>query len=507
MSDDLIYIDRGAYREAVPRAQIVNAHVLPEAKALELPVTTTWEAGRALWPEFTWSRLKTEGFYVNAAFSACVTAYALALPEPPLVVTDASGDPVKQTHPLQKLLTRPNPWMSHNELISIVATYLLVGGNAYLHKVRNGASSGSQTVELYPYSDGHMTPIPGQTRWIEAYEYNNGDGKPVRIPWSDVVHLKWPVPDLDYPWRALSPLRLLAREVDADTEMTRIVWSLLRNDATPRTLIVYPAGVTLTKEERDAIKARFGLAHGGDHRGGVGVATGGADVRRLALNLQELDLSALRHIPESRITAVCSIPAMLVGLNVGLERSTYSNMEEARKGWTTGTLSRLWALMAGELEADLSPEFGADLVVAFDTSKVAALQPNMTQLRADAALLYEKQIATRNEARAMVFLPPEGEIDVSDGGDTFFDGSIPSTERPEEPEPAPPRPAFIDVTPPPAALPAPDEEEAETAAVKARRAAAFKAIRKMSMQRTERAFAQELVAYLERQRAAAVEER
>lgn len=494
MPDDLIYIDRGYYREAVSRSSVINGEVLhAESKALEFPIVQTWEAGRPLWTDFTWDRLRRDGFYANAAFAACVTAYALALPEPPLLVTDSNEDPVGKRHPLQRLLTRPNPWMSHNELIATAATYLLVGGNCYLHKVRNGAG---QTLELYPYSDGHITAIPGKTRWIEAYEYNNGDGDPVRIPWEDIVHLKWPVPDLDHPWRGEAPLRLLAREVDADTEMTRIVWSLLRNNATPSTLIVYPQGVNLTEEERNAIKARFGLQHGGDNRGGVGIATGGATVERLALNLQEMDMSALRRIPETRITAICSIPAMLVGLNVGLERSTYSNMEEARKGWTQGTLMRLWNLIAGELEADLAPDFGQELTIAFDTSKVGALQPNMTQLRADAATLFKEKLITQNEAREMVFLPPVGDITVADGGDVFADGSIPSNEKPTDPEPL--APSFIDVTPQPPQLV--DEE----AAIKALLRRYVKAKRETAVEREQAAMTEALSNYLERQRAEAL---
>jgi HK97 family phage portal protein len=386
-----------------------------EQKALELPIVSDWQAGEVVWPAITFTRLRADGYNTNAAFAACVAAMAFAFPEPPPKVTQGD-DPVKSDHPLQALLTRPNPVMSHNELMQLVVTYLMVGGNAYLHKVRNRTDG---VIELWPYHDGFFTPVPGRQQWVESYEYDIGDGEKRRVPAQDIVHLKWPLIDLDRPWMGLSPLRQLAREVDADSEMTRMVWSLLRNDATPRTLLLLPAGQTLSAQQLEAMRQTFNLQHGGDRRGGIGIAFGGATVARLALNLDELDLSALRRIPETRIAAVCRVPAIIAGLNAGLERSTYSNYREARAVFTEDTLVPLWALTAGELEADLAPEFGGGLTVAFDVSQVRALQESQDAIFKRALDGYDKDVITKNEARAILGLPPVGELDGADVGDVF----------------------------------------------------------------------------------------
>jgi hypothetical protein len=62
----------------------------------------------------------------------------------------------------------------------------------------------------------------------------------------------------------------------------------------------------------------------------VGIVEGGATINRMALNLQELAIEALRRIPESRIAGALRVPAALAGLYVGLEKMTYSNFQEAR---------------------------------------------------------------------------------------------------------------------------------------------------------------------------------
>lgn len=412
-------------------------HPIAGVKAMELPFVTTWQANYPQWPVFSWSRLVSEGFFVNTAFSACVSRYAMHLNEPPLRALDRNAAPLEAHHSLQALLTRPNPWQGHSELMSMIGAYLLTGGNAYLHKVRNGAG---QPLELYAYHDGHFTPIPGRDRPIVAYDYDVGDGNRIRVPAEDVVHLKWSLPDFDQPWRSVAPLRLLAREVDADTEMTRLVWALMKKDAMVRTLIVYPQGVTLTPDEREAAKQRFQLLHSGDNYGGIGIATEGATVQRMSLNMQELDMTALRRIPETRICAVCLIPAMLVGLAAGLERSTYSNYAEARTAWTEDTLVPLWGGIAGELEADLASEFG-EYTVEFDLTKVRALQENETERVERAISLYDGGIATKNEARVYVGFPRWADAQKELGANFDPEGDVFKTST--APALAPP----IDVTP------------------------------------------------------------
>jgi HK97 family phage portal protein len=314
-----------------------------KARGVDLPLLPL-PAGyqRRQWDDVSWEALSAYGLG-NAAVSQCITTLAFGYNEPPAIIVDVNDEP-QPKHALQALLDRPNPLMSHAELQLYICIYKAIGGNCYLHKVRN---SRGQVIALWPYHMGQMRPVPSRTAWIEQYEYypygmQSIDAERILIPSSEIIHLKWPSVDLAQPWVALPPLRSVAMEVNSDTEMTRYIYALLVNDAVARTVISLPAGSQLNKTQFERMAEQFHIRHGGVKRGGVGILEGGAKLERMALNLQELAIEALRRIPESRIAGALRVPAALAGLYVGLEKMTYSNFQEARRQFTEGTYVPLW---------------------------------------------------------------------------------------------------------------------------------------------------------------------
>jgi HK97 family phage portal protein len=381
--------------------------------------------------------LITEGFLKNSAVSACVSALAFAFPEPPLQVRTVGpkGKPidVPTTHPLQQLIRRPNPQCGEAELMQIVANYLGNGGNCYLYKAR----AGGRVKELWPFSVGQMWPErpDGIGGLIKNYLYRKPNGETERIPAKDIIHLKWPVIDPWQPWLGLAPMSGVAREIATDNELTTYLKAVIQNDAAPRTILAFPDGTYLSPEQQELIAAQFGIRHGGERRGGVSILTGGADVHRMAMNLQELTFDTLRAVPEARICAAFRTPPIIAGLNVGLEHATYSNIEQASKDYTNRCLVPLWHMVASEFESDLVPEFAADgsLTVDHDLTKVAAMQESADAKRTSAALLYKEGIAMLNESREMTGLDSIGPE-----GDVFKAAPAP---------PMPPGQPAIDVTP------------------------------------------------------------
>lgn len=402
------------------------AGLLMGLKSSDVAFIPTWI--RQSWAPATFKRLTAEGYKKNAAVNICLTKLALGYQQPRPQVKSLDGD-LLPNHPLQKLLIRPNPMMSYRELALITSVYKGIGGQCYWKKVR---SARGLIVELWPYHVGQIRPVPGRYEWISGYEYNDGESDWKPIPKEDIIHLKWPIIDPDQPWMALSPLISMAREVDTDNEATRYQYALLFNDAAPRTAIRFPPGVRpSTQIEIDRTKAVFRKNYGGDNRGDVATLENGADIVRLSLNMEELAFDTLRAVPEARISAGFLIPPEYSGLTVGLEHSTYNNVNEARRGFFEDTIVQLLALDAGELEQDLGADFGGNLTIEHDLSKVVALQENEDAKHTRANTGWTNGLIMQNEGRRMIGLP-----DVP-GGDTF------------KPAPALPgaRPQIIDVTP------------------------------------------------------------
>ena len=338
-------------------------------KAAGLPIVPPWVTTSFLKPTF--QTLVREGYEVNAAVIACISALAFAYPEPPLLVLNQDDEPLPD-HPLRKLLARPNKLMGEPELWAYTMVYMAIGGNAYWHKVR---STAGRVVELWPYHAGHIMPVPGGDDWIERYDYDpTGRGQKISVPVDDIVHFKWPLPDANQPWMAMPPLKAVARETDSDNELTRYLFALLKNDAVPRTALVLPAGVTLETPQYNRLKEEWNERYGGDKRGSMGIVEGGASIQRIGLDLKELAFEALHSVPEARIAGAFGVPPIVAGLNVGLVHATFANFKEARAAFTEQRLIPLWVLGAGEVQSSLLPEFGDETShVAHDLGRVRAL--------------------------------------------------------------------------------------------------------------------------------------
>lgn len=370
-------------------------------KAAALPFVSEWVKTSWIYPSF--ERLTDDGYKANAAVHICITKLALAYqqPRPTLSAPDGALLP---NHPLQALLNRPNPLMSWAELAIVIATYKAIGGRCMLHKVRNNRD---MPIELWPYHIGQMRPVPGRFTIIDGYEVNQGLGEWKPVDKADVIDLKWPTIDPAQPWNPIPPLRAIAHEVATDAEATRYQYALLANDATVRGALTLPPGITLTDQQYNRLRAQWAARQGGDNRGGLAILEGGARYDRISLSIEELAFDALRRVPEARISAGFLIPPEVSGLTVGLEHSTYNNVSEARRGFFEDTIVQLCGLDAGELTADLGADFGGNLVVGHDYSKVVALQENQDAVATRVYAGWDAGLIGLKEARRMLQLPEE----------------------------------------------------------------------------------------------------
>lgn len=345
-------------------------------KASGYSITPSWVRSTFLTPTF--DRLVSEGYQKNALVSSLISVFTFTLPEPPLMVFDKEGEkgqPLPE-HPLRKLLRRPNALMGEDELWQYTAAYACLGGNAYWVATLDRAG---RPIEAWPYHAGQVRPKPGGVAWITGYEFFNGDGV-----WEDidpnkyaVVHFKWPLPDPTQPWMAQPPLRGVAGSVDTIAEIDTYIYALLKNNAIPPILVKLPKDREMDKPEKDRFRAQWQAMYGGEKRGGVAILDDGADVSVLGLNLQQLAVDALYRVPETRIAAAFRVPPILAGLLSGLDASTYSNYEQARKSFTQDTLVPLWRAWGTEVESVFGELWRKAVYLRHDLSMVASLQEDV----------------------------------------------------------------------------------------------------------------------------------
>lgn len=348
------------------------------------------------------------GNAANSAVFACLNALCMAYPEAPVRVwrlSKADKEPLPN-HPLQRLLDRPNPHFTPSAMWYWVQWSKHVDGNAFLLKER---AAGGNVLNLWPVSPRLVEPISENGEFLSWWRYHYAPGKWTRVDLADVIHFRMGVDERDARL-GLSPLKRLVRECSTDGEASRFTDALLKNYAVPGMVITLPAEAPqLSREEREELAEAVAARYGGSGRGKVGVLSSGADMKPVGLSPNDMDLKALHRVPEERISAVLRVPAIVAGLGAGLDRSTYSNAEEAWQQFTEKTILPLYAFDDEALNLQLLPDFAAgraDVTILHDITDMRALQEdeNAKYTRLNEAV--KTGWITPDEARADVGLPP-----------------------------------------------------------------------------------------------------
>jgi HK97 family phage portal protein len=353
-----------------------------------------------------------DGSAGNSAVFACLQAIATAVAEPELEVYRVGpGEKIElEDTELGRLLHRPNPHFSLDALLSYLSVCLHVDGNAYWRKLRAGDPITGNVVELWPISPSRIGPRTegGSDQFIDAYRYYYSPTAYLDLPPSDVIHFRFGLDDRDHRL-GLAPLKRLAREVSSDNQATRYADRLLANLAVNGLTLTFDKdSPAINQQTADELKARIQAAYGGDAVGGAAVLSPGATLTALGFSPEQMDMKTLHRVPEERISAVLGVPAIVAGLGCGLDRSTFSNVREAREMFTEAKLIPLWRLIAGEITLQLVPDFTSDssTIVEFDTSEVRALADDQNAEALRLKTLVEAGIISTDEARAEIGYEP-----------------------------------------------------------------------------------------------------
>lgn len=350
-------------------------------------------------------------------------------------------------HPLAEKLARPNGSYSWRTLIQATLTDLAVVGEGYWVKVR---SNGGEVLEFWHVPAGRIQPaVPTDgSKFVGWYELDV-DGRIYYLDPVDVVHFR-DGKDPSDERRGLNRLAAGLADICSLNEARTYTYTLLARLGMPG-LVFSPAtpDETFNKAAAKRLRALASTNVTGDRRFSPVVMSIGVKVDQVGHSPEQMALDRITIAPESTITALIGVPAMVVGLAAGSEAKTYANFGEAVKvAW--GRVKALLECVADGLDSQALPDFESQpqrFCCGWDYSKVEALAEDRSVVATAATLVFEKNVITRNEAREMLgldALPPEE-------GDVFFADTQPKPEPPtfgaggppgeEEEEEAPKPPA------------------------------------------------------------------
>ena len=87
-------------------------------------------------------------------------------------------------------------------------------------------------------------------------------------------------------------------------------------------------------------------------------------VATLGFNPSDMDFTAISNKAESRISGALGVPAIVAGLSVGMDSSTYNNLSNLKKSAFEECLEPTWEAFECELERQLLPDFTNDRISA-----------------------------------------------------------------------------------------------------------------------------------------------
>lgn len=404
-------------RKALPHQRL-------EVKAASL----LYGLGAARWLERRFDILATEGYEQNPVVYACVTKLARAVASVDIQLYRRKGGKLQklESHKLLDLLEKPNPLMGGRRFLETLATYYLVGGNAYVQ----GAGMDPQARTTPPKElwllptqcvtvrDGPRNQIPGQ------YEYREKSGRVDTYPVdqitgrSQVLQLK--TTNLLNPLLGLPPLVAAAFGVDVFNAGQEWNKALLQNGAKPPGALTVKDGdgkpATLTDDQYDRMKRMIDSEYSGAKNAGRPLLLeGGVEWQQLGMSPVDMDHKENMLTNARFIAGVYHVPEQLLNIPGS---STFANFEQATVAfWTTAALPLLGTLLE-DLTNWLAPLYGDDLFLWYDEAMIEALEPLR---KAKGERVNAAGYMTINEKRR------EMGLDDIDGGDVVL---VPSSNIP-----------------------------------------------------------------------------
>ncbi|MBN9503994.1 MAG: hypothetical protein BGO01_03700 [Armatimonadetes bacterium 55-13] len=336
----------------------------------------------------------------NGVMAALVRWTSRNICEATLNVGKKNGDGVFEyidNHAAAQLIETPNPYYGSRLLWSGVLLSLIVDGNAYLYKSRDG---NGKVRELWYLPHHQVTPTyrAGSQQFIDGYRYTGG-AVPKEFAVADIVHIKDSI-DPSNPRVGLSPARAVMRELLTDTEAARYSQLMLARTGQTVAISVKDADAIVDPDSADVLKQKFKDSTTEEGRGEPIVMSLPVDITAIGINPKDMLLGEMVSIVEQRICAVVGVSPLVLGLASGNKVSTFANYEQAREAAVENYLLPMMSMIADALNRQLLPDIDKSGVrFRWDTTDMRALQEDEDALHTRVQSDYQSGLITLGEGR------------------------------------------------------------------------------------------------------------
>ena len=234
---------------------------------------------------------------------------------------------------MYKLLhDEPNPEMSSYTFRETMMAHLLLSGNAYAQKIRNGKG---ELIALYPLMPNRMTVYRNERGQIEyLYARSEEDAKAgnstVRLSADSVFH----IPGLGFNGLVgFSPIDMAKNAVGAAMAVEEYGAKFFANGAAPSGVLEHPGTLKDPEKVRQTWNAAFG---GSANANKTAVLEEGLKYHPISISPEQAQFLETRKFQLNEIARIFRIPPHMIG---DLEKSSFSNIEQQSLEFVMYTLN------------------------------------------------------------------------------------------------------------------------------------------------------------------------
>jgi phage portal protein BeeE len=289
------------------------------------------------------------------------------------------------------ILERPWPNGTTGELAARMIYDVDTAGNFY------GVRSGGRIYRRDPSKTSLiLSGNPSEDEFVDVigyvYQPKGKDGPTYTYGTEEMCHWS-PQPDPDHPYKGMSWITPILREIRSDNSATDHKARFFANSATPNMVVKFPEGV-MNQDQFDRFKAKMEQEYAGSRGAGKTMYLApGADVMVVGKDFKEMDFAETQGRDETRIASAAGVPPVIVGLKESLAGSSLNqgNFAAARRSLADGTMRPLYRSAAAALETIVpAPQDKGPSKLWYDDTQVAFFRED----RADAASIQATQAQT-----------------------------------------------------------------------------------------------------------------
>ncbi len=247
---------------------------------------------------------------------------------------------------MRTLLEHPNPVQDFSQFMTSCLIAYVTTGRLYVLKLPIGSKA---TQQLNVLRSSAVTITQGTFEDpYRSIAYADGRNTYPQLSPDDVIARVSPSAE-----DALAP----ASSIEASWDSIQLDLARIRFQRAALLRLPFLVGVCETthasiKGQRDELQSSLSSIMGGQ----TVVLPEGAKLTTPGLGQDSITLPGLAQQCESRVCATNNVPAILVGFQAGLDKSTYSNYEEARRSYHDETIRPLLLQLSDTFSRGLNDE-------------------------------------------------------------------------------------------------------------------------------------------------------